>query len=368
MIRKENGIVVLSAVIGLAIWVIDAAMDATFFLEGSFLNLVILDVPGQKLHSRVLLLTSFVAFGVVVSLLMSRQEHLRGLIEQAKKEWEETFDIINDAITVHDSEFNIVRANRAASHMLGAPFDVILGRKCHLSYHGSDYPPDTCPSCRTLATGVPSISEIFEENLNRHLEIKALPRIGRDNRVIGVVHVVRDISERVKAEEQLRSLSLTDDLTGLFNRRGFITLAEQQQKVSFRMQKGFYILFADMDGLKDINDAFGHQEGCTALIETAGMLRACFRESDIIGRIGGDEFVVFIMENAESRADVISERLQARIDEYNARSNCRYRLSVSTGVAYCGPESHRSLTDVMHEADQLMYAQKMYRKGLHGKG
>ncbi|MBI5632335.1 MAG: diguanylate cyclase [Nitrospirae bacterium] len=313
-----------------------------------------------------LIFGSFIALGLVISLLISRQTQMQALIVQAKKDWEETFDIINDAITIHDKDFNIIRANKAATEMLGASFQSLLSKKCYTSYHGTDHPPETCPSCRTLATGVPSVTETFEANLNKHLEIKALPRFDGTKQILGVVHVVRDISKRVEAEEELRSLSLTDDLTGLYNRRGFMTLAGQQQKLALRMKKGFYILFADLDGLKDINDSMGHSEGCHALFGTSVILRECFRESDIISRIGGDEFAILSVENnGEGGAEAISARLQKKTDEYNERSSCRYRLSLSIGIVYCGPDCRRPITDLLHEADQLMYEQKRARKKQH---
>ena len=342
-------------------------MNSAFSPLRSFTDFVIADMPARQRFFGLLFFAGFAVSGMLVHRLIARQTQLQTLIIQAKKEWEETFDIINDAITIHDKDFNIIRANKAATDMLGASFQNILSRKCYRSYHGTDYPPETCPSCRTLATGVPSVTEAFEANLNKYVEIKALPRFDSTQQIVGVVHVVRDISARVEAEEELRSLSLTDDLTGLCNRRGFMTLAEQQQKLAIRMKKGFYILFADLDGLKSINDSLGHSEGCHALIETSLILRKCFRESDIISRIGGDEFVVFSFENSsEGGAEVITDRLQKKIDEYNARSSRCFRLSLSMGIVYCEPDCRRPIADMLNEADQLMYEQKKNRKNRHG--
>jgi diguanylate cyclase (GGDEF)-like protein/PAS domain S-box-containing protein len=367
--RNRHGVICISLVIGLAIWIMDAAIDAAFFSKGFspgkklFLDLVIWNVPGNRLFFRVLFVATFVFYGVLMSILLSREKEMQDLIVHAKEEWEETFDIINDAITIHDADFNILRANKAAEKMLGVPFQVLLSRKCYLSYHGTDCPPTTCPSCRTLFTGVPSTTETFEASLNKHIEIKALPRYDRNKTLTGVVHVVRDISGRVQAEEQLRSLSLTDELTGLYNRRGFFTLAEQQQKVAHRMKKGSFLLFADVDDLKAINDAFGHQEGCKALVEAATILKESFRESDIIARIGGDEFVVFSIENdLNSNAGTISGRLRQKIESLNAKRSDCYRLSLSTGVAYYSPDNPRPLSDLLNEADASMYAQKRMRK------
>ncbi|MHB8882717.1 MAG: GGDEF domain-containing protein [Thermodesulfovibrionales bacterium] len=367
IIKKEHAAVIVASAIGLLLLSSDAALDPAFSPVRIFSGPVIADMPLNRLFTRLLVFAGLIASGMMFSRLIVRQGQLQGLIERAKLEWEETFDIINDAITIHDTDFNIIRANRAATEMLGAPFRDILNRKCYRSYHGTGYPPETCPSCRTLATGVPSVTETFEASLNKHLEIKALPRFDSSNRIVGVVHVVRDISARVDAEAQLRSLSLTDDLTGLYNRRGFMTLSEQQLKLASRMKKGCYLLFADLDGLKQINDSLGHAEGCHALIETSVILKECFRESDILSRIGGDEFVVLSTENSsDGGPEVISGRLQRKLDEFNGRGSRRYRLSLSMGIVYCGPEDRCSISDMLNEADQLMYEQKRIRKSMHG--
>jgi PAS domain S-box-containing protein len=103
---------------------------------------------------------------------------------------------------------------------------------------------------------------------------------------------IRDVTDRKKAEEQLRNLSLADDLTGLYNRRGFLTLAEQELKMANRLKRGMFLLFADLDHLKEINDRFGHQEGDRALMDVTHVIKETFRDPDIIARIGGDEFVI----------------------------------------------------------------------------
>jgi len=129
------------------------------------------------------------------------EEHrLERMLLRAKEEWEETFDVINDAITIHDTGFRILRANRAARDLLGARMEEILSRKCFELYHGAECPPDGCPSCRCLETGEASVNEIYEPHLGRHLEIKALPRRDAEGRLTGLVHVVRDITARKKAE------------------------------------------------------------------------------------------------------------------------------------------------------------------------
>ena len=137
---------------------------------------------------------------------ITQRNQLYNQLEAAKEEWEECFDIINDAITIHDNMFNIIRANNAAEIMLGRPMETILSQKCFQSYHGQSGPPMVCPSCETLKTGVASTTEVYEPHLKKHLEVKALPRFDEAGQVIGVVHVVRDITDRKIAEEKQSKL------------------------------------------------------------------------------------------------------------------------------------------------------------------
>jgi PAS domain S-box-containing protein len=137
---------------------------------------------------------------------ISQRKILMEQIASAKNAWEETFDTINDAITIHDSDFNIIRANRAAEKILGLSLDNILQQKCFLSYHGTQDPPAACPSCMTARSGKESVTQMYEPNLDKYIEIKALPRFNKQRELIGVVHVVRDITSQKKAEERHEKL------------------------------------------------------------------------------------------------------------------------------------------------------------------
>ena len=165
-------------------------------------------------------------------------------------------------------------------------------------------------------------------------------------------------------EEEILSLSITDQLTGLHNRRGFLSLAGQQLKLSDRNKNGLQLFFADLDSLKWINDTLGHEEGDKALIEAATVFRETFRTSDIIARLGGDEFAVIAVDITEANSKIFTSRMQTLIDTRNNQENRKYRLSISIGCSYYDPENPCSIDELMARADKLMYEQKQNKQGL----
>jgi diguanylate cyclase (GGDEF)-like protein len=167
-----------------------------------------------------------------------------------------------------------------------------------------------------------------------------------------------------KGEEALLVLSLTDELTGLYNRRRFFVLIDQYLKVAIRTKKRLLFLFIDMDDLKWINDHYGHNEGDQALIDLAKILKKTFRESDIIARIGGDEFGV-LAESTDEHGEIIIDRLYENLKGYNAKESRRYTLSISVGTAHFDPEYPISIDELLSKADALMYAQKRKRLEKH---
>lgn len=208
-----------------------------------------------------------------------------------------------------------------------------------------------------------SIADFEHRIIRRDGEVRNMlvrRRIVRDKsgRVIKRYGANQDITDRKLLEEKLSILSIMDDLTGLYNRRGFFFLAEQQLKVAERTGKKMLVFFADVDGLKSINDTFGHREGDKALLEMASILKETFRESDIIGRMGGDEFAVAAFNAVDENAAVLGSRLEDSIARYNHMEKRKYHLSLSVGVVCFDPENPRLLDELIAEADKLMYEKK----------
>jgi diguanylate cyclase (GGDEF)-like protein/PAS domain S-box-containing protein len=173
--------------------------------------------------------------------------------------------------------------------------------------------------------------------------------------------IVRDISGRKLLEEELRALSTIDELTGLYNRRGFLTLSEQQLKIAERTKKNIVLLFIDLDTMKWINDTFGHLEGDAALVDIAEILRRTCRKSDIIGRMGGDEFALLAIDTTHEGRKTAA-RLRDALDSHNKTETRRYKLSLSVGVAHFDPENPCSLDELMARADDLMYKEKRTKR------
>jgi len=176
--------------------------------------------------------------------------------------------------------------------------------------------------------------------------------------VIRALREVEERAERKRAEEELWALSLVDELTRLYNRRGFYTLAEQQLKLANRIKRGMLLLLMDLDGMKWINDTFGHEEGDQALREIAMILNATFRGSDIIARLGGDEFVVLSIGSRIASAQMLSNRLQENLEFHNAKGGRSFKLSISIGIIYYDPEFPCSIDELITKADRIIYEQK----------
>ncbi|HEX6044431.1 MAG TPA: diguanylate cyclase [Pyrinomonadaceae bacterium] len=177
----------------------------------------------------------------------------------------------------------------------------------------------------------------------------------------GLVQVVRDITERKQLEETLRNTSLKDDLTGLFNRRGLLKQAAPYFDFARRQKESLLLLFIDLDGMKRINDEFGHNEGDNALIKTAEILNRSFRSTDIIARLGGDEFTVLVTDRNANKDDAIT-RLNDNLKAYNEAEQRGIKLAFSIGVAQLEPERMTCFDELLEQADQAMYEQKRMKR------
>lgn len=164
--------------------------------------------------------------------------------------------------------------------------------------------------------------------------------------------------ERNRIREIMVALSLTDELTKLYNRRGFWLLSDEQVRLSLRNKKGFWLLVMDLDHLKKINDTLGHPEGDKAILRTAQLLQGTFRKSDIVARIGGDEFAVVVLEANPQALPGIMEHFQTQLKKNNNSPDFFYELAISVGAAYFDPSNPCTFEDLIADADKKLYAHK----------
>ena len=220
---------------------------------------------------------------------------------------------------------------------------------------------ETFRRLQSFATEIPII--VLASSDDHRIGLKAVREGAQDFIVKGeidVAHILRSIDyaiERHRNILELKRLSFLDELTGLLNRRGFLNMAEHHLKIADRTNREMLLFFADMDGLKQINDTFGHHYGDHALRAIASILETTFRSSDLIARLGGDEFTILAINAPTQNAEQIIDRLQNNINLYNANSQT-YQLSLSVGVARFHPNEEIDLDKMLAKADRELYQHK----------
>lgn len=168
-----------------------------------------------------------------------------------------------------------------------------------------------------------------------------------------------ELKQRDNAVSEMRMLSLTDVLTGLYNRRGFFLLAERIHKLAQRKRTKSAVIFADIDGLKCVNDALGHDVGDAMIRDAALVFRQSFRHADVVARLGGDEFVAYTLD--DEQPDVILARIEANLRAFNLMQERSYSVSISAGVVLVDSSADQTLSHYVLQADAQMYAQKRSR-------
>lgn len=178
----------------------------------------------------------------------------------------------------------------------------------------------------------------------------------------GIAITLRDISLQKRETRNLQRTSVRDDLTGLYNRRGFLTCAEQQLRIARRQGKDALVMYIDMNGFKQINDNFGHSVGDRALIAVGHLLRKTVRECDVVARIGGDEFTILALDANSHGARAIQYRIERGLITINTEGTFPVPLSLTTGFTRVRPSDTAELTELLARADSLLCHRKRRRR------
>jgi diguanylate cyclase (GGDEF)-like protein/PAS domain S-box-containing protein len=290
------------------------------------------------------------------------------IAEERLRESEQRFrslvENLNDVIYTMDAQGRFTYVSPSVERIAGYDASEMIGQPL------SKYIP---------AEDIPTMYDWLEKALadgTKDTELRVLTKDGRilnmrtsvrthhpEGETEAVLHgLMTDITEYKLLQEELRALAVTDPMTGIYNRRGFTTLAEQHMRSSSRTRMKMLLFFCDLDYMKIINDALGHLEGDRAILDTSLILKRTFREADIIARIGGDEFAILSLNTADILPEYLLSRLQHQFDLHNAEANRSYQLHVSIGCAAFDPDDPCTLDDLMTRADTAMYEQKKLKR------
>lgn len=328
------------------------------FGDGTRHDMVTYKAPFLDSHGRV---TGIIGTAIDIT----DRKRAEQAIQASHAELAQIFNTAANGMRIVDLDHNIVRANKKFLKMVGLPEDAVLGRKCYEVLPGDACRTVLCPLSQ-IQGGKKFIEE--EETIKRlpngrrmDCVVTSRPQFDQEGRLIGIIEDFKDVTRFKELEDKLRNTAVTDELTGLYNRRGFMSMAGKQLRSAERSGHDVFLLYADQDNLKEINDSLGHDAGDAALMLVAEILNTSFREADVISRLGGDEFAVLISCQPGSQCEgAIARRLTENIAEANRCRVQPFAISLSFGVAK--KEKDEGLDQLMIRADNAMYACKSARK------
>jgi diguanylate cyclase (GGDEF)-like protein/PAS domain S-box-containing protein len=293
---------------------------------------------------------------------IAEHERISKALRETEAHFRNAFDYAAIGMALVSPQGVWLRVNRSLCELIGYTEDELLSTNFQTVTHADDVGNDLANLYRLIQGETPTC-QVEKRYVHRHGQtVWALNSVSlirdTDDDPVHFIFQIQDITERKRAEAALQGMSLIDELTGLYNRRGFLAVSEEHLASIRRNNKIPVILYADLDGLKAINDSLGHHEGDRALVKTAEIFKETFRSTDITARLGGDEFVVLAAIGPDESVDSLTSRLQAKFTVHNARGNRAYNLAISVGIAHFDSEEDRPIEELMACADRAMYENK----------
>jgi len=297
---------------------------------------------------------------------IAEQERISKALRETEEHFRNAFDYAAIGMALVSPQGSWLRVNRSLCDLLGYNEVELLNSNFQAVTHADDLGNDLANLYRLMQGETPNcqVEKRYVHRLGQIVWALSSVSLVRDSdeQPAHFIFQIQDITERKRAEAALQSMSLVDELTGLYNRRGFLAVSEQSLAEIRLNGKVPTIVYADLDGLKEINDSLGHHEGDRALAKAADILKESFRNTDIVARIGGDEFVVLAALAPDEGPETLSIRLQDNFDASNALKNRPYNLGLSVGIAHFSDEQSHTLEELMTQADHAMYEDKRRKR------
>ena len=250
------------------------------------------------------------------------QKRISQALVESEEHFRNAFDYAAIGMALVSPEGNWLRVNRSLCEIVGYSEAELLVSDFQAITHRDDLGNDLAEIYRMLSGEILTcqLEKRYIHKLGHDVWVSSSASLVRDaqSNPLHFIFQIQDITERKRAEAAIQTLSLADELTGLYNRRGFLAFCKQHLNSLHRTNKGVVIVYADLDGLKRINDSFGHKEGDRALIKTAELLKETFRSADVLGRLGGDEFTALAAVEPDGGVEKLISRLEQKFENYNA--------------------------------------------------
>lgn len=369
MLKDEHKIIVFSVIVSIVICISDVVINSLFMSGRSFGELFKLKISAQDLFSRALFVSGIVLFGLITSRVLSKRRKSEEDLDKSVRFLDTIFESIRDPFVILDREFKIVKANEAYAQFKNLHLQDLIGKKCFGITRGRQ---DVCEDCvvqKTLSSGDPCAKEkhvALPDDPDVWIEIYTYPIFDKERKVSHVIEYVRNITDRKKVEEerrrliqQLEFLSTTDSLTGLLNRRMLVKRLNSEIDRARRYGSDLSLILCDLDYFKEINDAHGHNAGDNVLKGIAGILNDLVRSTDLVGRYGGDEFLIIMPETSILGAEDMAERIRKKVQEadFPALNGKNARTTISLGITHF-QGSEVDIYDLINRIDNALYTSK----------
>lgn len=298
--------------------------------------------------------------GVAVD--VTAQQQVGSQLRASEDRYRQLVESSQGLICTHDMAGNLLSANAAALRTLGYGADDLPGRnlKDLLTPRARERFAGYLERINSTGEDTGLMEVITRDGRTRTWQYHNV-RVQDAHAAPYVLGHAQDVTELREAQEQLKRLSLSDELTGLMNRRGFLNTAPHLLALATSSRQALTMLFADVDGLKHVNDSHGHDAGSALIVRAADVLKQTFRAADLLARVGGDEFVVLAIV-PDDAASIISRRMDLHLTRVNAIGTGPVPLQLSVGVVHIPPGNTLSLEELLHRADQKMYEQKRQKR------